>query len=276
MSVNQTQTLGSGSRAPGMWVLLLNSPITIKIMAGIVILALWEGVVRFAAPPYVAKPSGIIEAFPSVVVNPEFLSATAITLEAVAVGLVVAIVLGTILGLVIGRVKAVDYSLSRYVNILFTMPMIAILPLLSLWFGHTSATRFVLIVLVAGITIVISVSDGARDVPARYLEVSKSFRAGRMRTMFGVVLPASIPYLLAGIRLAAGRALTSAVIADFFLAIPGLGYYILYNSRSFHHNEAFVGVIALAAAGVGFDGFINWIIHKKLRWLRRDSNPSYS
>ena len=66
-----------------------------------------------------------------------------------------------------------------------------------------------------------------------------------------VVLPASTPYILAGLRLAAGRALIGAVVAEFFLAIGGLGYYILFNSRTFHHNEAFVGVLLLAAFGLG-------------------------
>ena len=68
-----------------------------------------------------------------------------------------------------------------------------------------------------------------------------------------IVLPASMPYLLAGFRLAAGRALIGAVVAEFFISIGGLGYYILYNSRSYHHNEAFVGVLLLAAFGVGFE-----------------------
>ena len=67
------------------------------------------------------------------------------------------------------------------------------------------------------------------------------------------MLPSATPYLLAGLRLAAGRALIGAVVAEFFTAIGGLGYYILYNSRTFHHNEAFVGVLLLAAFGVGFE-----------------------
>jgi ABC-type nitrate/sulfonate/bicarbonate transport system permease component len=60
------------------------------------------------------------------------------------------------------------------------------------------------------------------------------------------------------------------VIADFFLAIPGLGYYILYNSRSFHLNEAFVAVVVLIVAGVGFDRLIDWSTTRFMPWLRRD------
>ena len=88
--------------------------------------------------------------------------------------------------------------------------------------------------------------------------------------LIDIVLPASMPYLLAGFRLAAGRALIGAVVAEFFLSIGGLGYYILYNSRSYHHNEAFVGVLLLAAFGVGFEVLVQWATRRFMPWYRRD------
>ena len=90
-----------------------------------------------------------------------------------------------------------------------------------------------------------------------------------LRVLIEIVLPASMPYLLAGFRLAAGRALIGAVVAEFFLSIGGLGYYILYNSRSYHHNEAFVGVLLLAAFGVGFELLVNWSTRRFMPWYRR-------
>jgi ABC-type nitrate/sulfonate/bicarbonate transport system permease component len=87
--------------------------------------------------------------------------------------------------------------------------------------------------------------------------------------LLGIVLPASLPYILAGVRLAAGRALIGAVVAEFFLSIGGVGYYILYNSRSYHHNEAFVGVLLLAAFGVGFELLVTWATRHYMPWYRR-------
>jgi ABC-type nitrate/sulfonate/bicarbonate transport system permease component len=98
--------------------------------------------------------------------------------------------------------------------------------------------------------------------------VANSFRSRKLRTILEVVLPASTPYVLAGLRLAAGRALIGAVVAEFFLAIGGLGYYILYNSRTFHHNEAFVGVLLLAAFGLGFELMVNASTRRFLPWYR--------
>jgi NitT/TauT family transport system permease protein len=62
----------------------------------------------------------------------------------------------------------------------------------------------------------------------------------------------------------------ASVVAEFFISIPGLGYYILFNSRTFKHNEAFVAVIALVVLGVGFEALLNWVTRRYLPWARRD------
>jgi ABC-type nitrate/sulfonate/bicarbonate transport system permease component len=241
-----------------------------RLTTGLVILLMWEGIVRGFAPGYVAKPTGVIAAIPKVIVDPAFLTATAITLGAVVQGLAIALVFGTMIGLLIGRSLVADRMLRHYVNGFYAVPMIVVLPLLSLWFGYTGATRLATIVFAAIFAIIINVSDGARSVPREYLEVARSFRSGRARTVIEIVLPAAIPYFLAGLRLAAGRALIGAVVAEFFTAIGGLGYFILYQSRTFHHNEAFVGVLLLAAFGVGFELTVNWSTRRFLPWYRRD------
>jgi ABC-type nitrate/sulfonate/bicarbonate transport system permease component len=247
-----------------------NSAFLPRLYAGIAILVFWEVVVRAFAPAYVATPIGIVLAAPHVIVDPIFLVGGIVTLAAVAEGLVIALVFGTVLGLVIGQSKLADRALRQYINACYTLPMVVVLPLVSLWFGYTGAARLATIVFAALFSITVNVADGARSVPQEYLEVARSFRSGRWRALFEIVLPASTPYFLAGLRLAAGRALIGAVVAEFFTAIPGLGYFILYNSRTFHHNEAFVAVLLLAAFGVGFDVMVNWITRRYLPWYRRD------
>ena len=241
-----------------------------RLVVGAIILLLWEGVVRLWAPAYVAKPSTVALAIPKVIVDPAFLTATGITLSAVAQGLAVALVLGTIIGLLMGRSPALERAIRHYVNGFYAIPMIVVLPLFSLWFGYSGATRIAIIIFAAIFSIIINVADGARAVPREYLEVSRSFRSNRVNVLFGIVLPSSMPYLLAGIRLAAGRALIGAVVAEFFISAGGLGYYILYNSRTYHHNEAFVGVLLLAAFGVGFELMVQWSTRRFLPWYRRD------
>src|SRR5262249_1586818 len=229
-----------------------------RLLTGFVILLAWEFVVRALAPAYVAKPTTIVMAIPRVIVDPAFLQATGATLAAVAEGLAIALIFGTIIGLLMGRSAMFERAIRHYVNGFYAVPMIVVLPLFSLWFGYSGATRIATIIFAAIFSIIINVADGARSVPREYLEVARSFRSDRLSMLIGIVLPSSMPYLLAGVRLAAGRALIGAVVAEFFISASGLGYYILYNSRSYHHNEAFVGVLLLAAFGVGFELLLNW------------------
>jgi ABC-type nitrate/sulfonate/bicarbonate transport system permease component len=245
-----------------------------RLITGLVILLAWEIVVRALAPPYVAKPTGVLMAVPRVISDPAFLNATAVTLIAVAEGLSIALLFGTIIGLLMGRSATFDRVTRHYVNGFYAMPMIVVLPLFSLWFGYSGNTRIATIIFAAIFSIIINVADGARSVPREYLEVARSFRSARLRMLVEIVLPASMPYLLAGFRLAAGRALIGAVVAEFFLSVGGLGYYILYNSRSYHHNEAFVGVLLLAAFGVSFEVLIQWVTRRFMPWYRRDEKAN--
>jgi ABC-type nitrate/sulfonate/bicarbonate transport system permease component len=241
-----------------------------RLIAGLAIAAVWEIVVRAFAPAYVAKPSTVLLAIPHVIVDPAFLTATAQTLSAVAEGLAIALVAGTLIGLAMGRSPAVERVIRHYVNGFYAMPMIIVLPLFSLWFGYSGATRLATIIFAAIFSIIVNVADGARSVPAEYLEVARSFRSKRARMTLEIVLPAATPYLLAGLRLAAGRALIGAVVSEFFLSVGGLGYFILYNSRAYHHNEAFVGVLLLAGFGVACELTVVWCTRRFLPWYRRD------
>jgi len=245
-----------------------------RLLTGFVILLAWEIVVRAFAPAYVAKPTTVIMAIPRVIADPAFLRATGTTLAAVAEGLAIALIFGTIIGLLMGRSPMFERGIRHYVNGFYAVPMIVVLPLFSLWFGYSGATRIATIIFAAIFSIIINVADGARSVPREYMEVARSFRSGRLSTLVGIVLPSSMPYLLAGIRLAAGRALIGAVVAEFFISVGGLGYYILYNSRSYHHNEAFVGVLLLAAFGVGFELLVTWATQRFMPWYRRDEKAS--
>jgi ABC-type nitrate/sulfonate/bicarbonate transport system permease component len=164
--------------------------------------------------------------------------------------------------------------LRHYMDGFNAMPMVVVLPLVSLWFGYTGAARLATVVFAALFSIVMNVADGARAVPRDYLEVARAFRSRRLAVLFEVVMPSATPYFLAGLRLAAGRALIGAVVAEFFTAIGGLGYFILYNSRTFHHDEAFVGVLLLAAFGVGVELLVSYGTRRLLPWYRRDEKAA--
>ncbi len=247
------------------------SPLALKLAGGLTLLGAWEAVVREFAPRYMAKPSSVLAAIPQMLADPTFLQASWATLSSVMEGLAIALVVGTVVGLAMGRVQLVNRFLQFYVNGLYAMPMVAVLPPFALWFGFSGATRLAIVVFAAFFPIALNASDGARSVPPEYLEVGRAYRARWPHVWLGITLPAAIPYLLAGIRLAAGRALVGAVVAEFYVSIDGLGFFILFKTRTFHHNEAFVAVLMLAAFGVGFDALMNALTRRAMPWYRREA-----
>lgn len=250
--------------------LLWGTKFRAKLTAGLIILIIWQvGVSAFAAR-FVAKPINVILVFPKVLSDPLFQQAAWSSLSAIIQGLFIALIAGTIVGIAMGRMKVFDRLLNIYVNGLYTMPMIALLPLLTIWFGYDSDARMATIIFAAFFSIVINARDGSRSVPPEYLEVCKAYRAPARFVWFDITLFSSLPYLIAGFRLAAGRALVGAVIAEFFVSLNGVGMYVLAHARSFKHNEAMVGVIALVAFGLAFELTINWVMRRYFPWYRRE------
>ncbi|HUC63117.1 MAG TPA: ABC transporter permease [Alphaproteobacteria bacterium] len=247
---------------------LFDSPAALKIAGGLFILVAWELVVQWTAPAYVAKPSNMIPILYATLTSREMLEACGTTLWAVIEGLLISLAAGVIFGLAMGQNRFVDRFLQIYVNGLYAMPMIAILPLLTIWFGYSSSARLATIVFAAFFPIAIQVRDGARAAPREYMEVARAYRARWHHIWFGITLPAAMPYLVAGLQLAVGRALVGAVVAEFFISIDGLGFYILFNSRTFHHNKAMIAVLLFAAFAVGVQWLMDFAMRRFLPWYR--------
>lgn len=243
-------------------------PLLLRLAAGLLILAVWQVVVEASGKSYVARPTGVIRNIPSVFSEGLFYSDIRSTLVAVLEGLAIAVVIGTAIGLVVGRLPDVQRVLGMYVNGVYAMPIIAIVPLLTVWFGYTPTSRLIVIILESSLPIVFNVAEGARSVPRTYLEVTRIHRAPWWRVWFGVALPASLPYVLAGIDLAIGRALIGAVVAEFIAAINGLGYYILFNVNSFHEDRAIVALIVLALFAIALRALVNYGVRRVLVWYR--------
>jgi ABC-type nitrate/sulfonate/bicarbonate transport system permease component len=250
----------------------------IRVGTGIVLLLLWEGLVTWLAPFYVARPSGVVQAIPRVVMNHStpftalaggFWQSVGTTLLAVAEGLAIGVTLGVLVGLTMGRLRDADAALKLYVNAFFALPTIAVLPLMTLWFGYSATARLALIIFGAFMPVCLNVYDGVRRLPTEFVEVSKTYHARWWNVWFGIALPASLPYVLAGLRLAFGRALVGAVVAEYLLALKGLGFYILATSRAFDQNASMVGVLVLMIIAVSLNAVIDVTTRKFMPWFRR-------
>ena len=123
------------------------------------------------------RPSGIVAAFPSVVTLPSFWAEALSTCSAIVEGAVVGTVVGAVLGLVMGRVREVGWLLAPVVRSLYSMPLIALVPIMVLWMGYTETARLVAIAIAVVLPVAVSTSDGARLLPGEFLDVGKVFGA---------------------------------------------------------------------------------------------------
>lgn len=263
--------LANTTRASSPMADFLRRPAVLKIMTGLALLIAWELVVRAFGAPFVVRPSGVFAAMPATLGNPKLWAMAWSSLSAVFLGLVISLVLGTVIGVAMGRVPWINRVSELWVNSFYTMPMVAILPLLTMWFGFTETARFAIIIFAALFSIILNVADGVRSVPREYIEVAQSFRARRSDIWFGISLLASIPYLIAGIRLAVGRALVGTVLAEIYASVEGVGYFILVNARSLEQNVAMCAVLILAAFGIIVDAMMGYSLKHWFPWYRRES-----
>jgi ABC-type nitrate/sulfonate/bicarbonate transport system permease component len=242
--------------------------LSLRVVAGLAILAAWQVCVSAFAPSYIATPIDTAKRIPAVFGDSQFTSDVQTTLTAVLEGLLIAIVIGTVVGLAMGRLPDVNRVLGMYVGAFYAAPLIAIVPLLTVWFGYTSRARLVVIVLEAVLPIIYNVAEGARLVPSTFLDVTRIHHAPWWRVWGGVVLPNAVPYALAGLDLAIGRALIGAIVAEFVTAINGLGYYILFNVRSFHENDAMVALLVLVVFALLVRALVSLAVTRGLPWYR--------
>jgi len=169
-------------------------------------------------------------------------------------GFVLAIVVGVPLGFVMALSVVVRDYVNPWMTTLYTAPRIAFAPVLLLWFGIGSGSKIAIVFLGCVFPILINSYFGMRVVNREYVELARSFRLNRWALFSKILLPASIPFILAGVRLAIGRGLTGVAIAEWFGATEGLGYLVFFAGQTLNVPILFVGVATFAVLGViGFE-----------------------
>jgi len=169
-------------------------------------------------------------------------------------GFVLAIVVGVPLGFVMALSVVVRDYVNPWMTTLYTAPRIAFAPVLLLWFGIGAGSKIAIVFLGCVFPILINSYFGMRVVNREYVELARSFRLNRWALFGKILLPASIPFILAGVRLAIGRGLTGVAIAEWFGATEGLGYLVFFAGQTLNVPILFVGVATFAVLGViGFE-----------------------
>jgi ABC-type nitrate/sulfonate/bicarbonate transport system permease component len=232
----------------------------------VVLLAVWEYFGRDINPIFGSYPSAIFTAFLDLVRNGKLGTALLQSVQPFLLGYTLAIVIGVPLGLVIGRFWIAEAALGMLVTGGYAMPLVALVPLLVLWFGLGFAVKAAVIFLMSVFPITINTWLGVKSVPKTLIDVGKSLVASDAVILRRIVLPATLPYIMAGIRLAVGRAVVGMVIAEFFTSISGLGAIIINSANNFDTATMFVPIIVLMVLAVGLNSLIGWFERVVAPW----------
>jgi ABC-type nitrate/sulfonate/bicarbonate transport system permease component len=231
---------------------------------------LWELSARleFVNPLFLSYPSAILrEAFSLFFQTGEIYPHLRASAIEGALGLGVAAVVGIALGIVMGRFRLVREALEPIVVILYSTPAVAIFPLLMLWLGVGLLSKSSLVFVGALFPIVITTQAGVRSVDQRLIEAARSMMATEAQLFSKVLLPSSVPYIVAGLRLGIGRALIMVVVAELYAAQEGVGYFVMQAGATFETTRMFVGVAIIAFSGLLLSEGLKVLERRIAPWL---------
>jgi sulfonate transport system permease protein len=234
------------------------------------ILVLWEVLGPLVNPILFSHPSKIAVAFYELTLSGELPHYAAESLQILFYGLGLAILVGVPLAVLMARVKPVDWALELPINALYSTPMVALVPLLVLWFGIYMQAKIIVVFLFAVFPILINTYQGVRECDKNMIEVARSFRSSEWQMWKDVLLPFAVPYIAAGVRLAIGRGLVGMVIAEFYTTISGLGFMITRYANIFETDKTFVPVLLLMFLGVALTASLKRVERWVAPWSRAD------
>ena len=232
----------------------------------VLILIVWQIVGPFINPIFFTYPTKIAAAFYSTTVSGELPYFLGQSLEVMIYGLGIALIIGIPLGIAMARVQWLDWALDLPINALYATPLVAVVPLLVLWFGIYLKAKIIVVFLFAVFPVLINTYQGVRECDKNMLEVAQSFRSNEWNTWRDVLLPFAVPYIFAGTRLAIGRGLIGMIIAEFYTTISGLGFMVTKYANVFAMDKTFVPVIVLMVLGVSLTSLLKWAGRRIAPW----------
>ena len=235
----------------------------------IVILILWESVTRLGLVKQVvlSSPTAIWTAF----IKDFFTAGTIwphiqVSATEYVAGFALAVVTGVPMGLAIGLFKKLYYLLDPWLSAIYATPTVALIPLIIIIFGIGIETKIVVVWLEAIFVVTVSSQAGVRAADAKFHDIAESFRASWWTRFRTVILPASVPFVLSGIRLGTGRALVGVVVAEFLAANQGIGFYINFSGSMLQTSRVYLGIIILGVFGITIGELVRVLERRFDRW----------
>jgi NitT/TauT family transport system permease protein len=194
---------------------------------------------------------------------------TAVTLLEVLSGLCLGVGVATGLGYLLARSLPLERLLSPYIVASQAIPIVAIAPLLVIWFGPGMLSKVLICALIVFFPVLINTVVGVRSVPSDLRDLLRSLRATRWQTLRLLEAPAALPVFLGGLRVGATLAVIGAVVGEFVGAKSGLGFLINVGRGLYDTALVFVAVFTLVALALALYGLVTWLESRLLAWQRQ-------
>jgi sulfonate transport system permease protein len=228
----------------------------IRVVSLAIALTLWEVAARNVDPVLFTSPTKVAAAAYHMILSGELWTYLWPSLVVLAIGFALAVVFGIAIGLLLARFWVLDVALNVYITFLYSIPSVALVPLIVLWAGFETTAKVIILFLFAFFPMVINTYQGVKSVDPKLLEVGRAFRCSEGQLWANIVLPAALPFIVTGLRLALGRALIGMVLADLYTAISGIGYLIVRTASTYQVDKMFVPIVTLGLLGVTFTGLL--------------------
>jgi NitT/TauT family transport system permease protein len=217
-------------------------------------LLVWEfgANVGFVDTFFFSKPSAIVVAGINEVQVPRFWNDIKVSGWEFLFGYVAAVALAVPLGIIFGWYRRLSYMADPWLNLINSLPRVALLPLIVLWVGIGIESKIAVVFLGAFFSVIIPTVQGVRTVDRRFLDVARSFGATQRRLFTSVVMPATVPFIVTGLRLGVGRALIGVVVGELYAQTEGLGVLITRASSNLQPDRMFFGILIFTFAGIVF------------------------
>jgi len=227
---------------------------------------LWEFFGRDVNPLFLSYPSAIARAAVQLLGAGQFTQQALNSLQVYFIGLAGALAVGIVVGLLMGRYRLAEYILDPFVYALDATPRVALIPILLLWFGLGPPAKIAVVFLSGVFPVLMNTFSGVRTVSAGLVEVGRAYGAGEGKIFTKIIMPASLPFIMAGVRLAVGRALIGIITAEMFAAVTGLGALLIRYSSALATDKFFVPVIFLALLGVILTRAVEYLEKRFAPW----------
>lgn len=239
-------------------------------LLGVIVWVIWVVVADSGRYPsfVLPHPSAVWSRFAELYESGRMMRHIAVTVREALSGLVVASGLAVVVGYVIARIRIMDYVLTPYLIFLQAVPIIAISPLIIIWFGSGLTSKAVIAGLITWFPMLIATIDGVRRVPLQFRELMQVNVASPWQVLWHLELPAALPALMSGLKVSVTLAVIGAAVGEFVSASEGLGYLVVFGRATSDTPLVIVAVFLLTGLSLLLYSLIAWLEYALLEWQR--------